>query len=72
MPSRAEYWHIGETTVRLRSVTLRSVIGENRIDFVTRCRPQGVGTHGVDGASLDDPRGFLRISVNASSGRTRR
>ena len=28
-PSLAEYWHMGETTIRLGKVTLRSVIGEN-------------------------------------------
>ena len=29
-PCSAEYWHIGETTIRLRSATPRSVMGSNR------------------------------------------
>ncbi len=29
-PSAAEYWHIGDTTIRLRSVTPRSASGSNR------------------------------------------
>jgi hypothetical protein len=29
-PRSAEYWHIGETTMRFGSVTLRSVSGENK------------------------------------------
>jgi hypothetical protein len=29
-PRTAEYWHIGETTMRFGSVTPRSVKGENR------------------------------------------
>jgi hypothetical protein len=28
-PRSAEYWHIGDTTIRLASLTLRSVCGEN-------------------------------------------
>ena len=28
-PRSAEYWHIGDTTMRLGSVTPRSVAGEN-------------------------------------------
>ena len=31
---RAEYWHIGETTQQLRSVTPRSVSGEKSSDGV--------------------------------------
>src|SRR4029077_1383287 len=30
-PSTAEYWHIGETTIRLASASLRSLKGENRV-----------------------------------------
>src|SRR3954470_10749524 len=29
-PSCEEYWHIGDTTIRLERVTPRSVMGENR------------------------------------------
>src|SRR6266849_6248319 len=39
-PSTAEYWHIGDTTMRLVSLSLRSVKGENRaMDMATQGRP---------------------------------
>src|SRR4051812_17054495 len=33
MPSTAEYWHIGETTIRLRASMSRSRIFSNNIGF---------------------------------------
>ena len=35
-PSSAEYWHIGETTMRLGSATPRSAMGSNRCMRVLR------------------------------------
>jgi hypothetical protein len=34
LPSTAEYWHIGDTMMRLGSVRLRSVIGSKRRGMV--------------------------------------
>ena len=39
-PSTAEYWHIGETTMRLASARPRSAKGSNR---ATECAPRGGG-----------------------------
>src|SRR5436189_1036448 len=42
-PSTAEYWHIGDTTIRLGSTSLRSLKGENRVlDIVMRRRARAL------------------------------
>src|SRR5258706_10615010 len=41
-PSTAEYWHIGDTTMRLRSVTPRIARGERRFGDTTRLDEQSV------------------------------
>ena len=35
-PSTAEYWHIGETTMRLASASLRSLYGVNRAEDIAK------------------------------------
>src|SRR5512138_2655429 len=46
-PSWLVYWHIGETTMRLRKLMLRMVNGANRSDIVL--------VYGVEGPSLQAP-----------------
>ena len=36
-PSAEEYWHIGDTMMRLRAVTERNVIGRKMCGFGSRC-----------------------------------
>ena len=46
----AEYWHIGETKTRLRSVTPRNPIGSKRCDTGTDSGGSGTAT----GLPIDD------------------
>src|SRR3982074_748604 len=48
-PSTAEYWHIGDTTMRLARGTLRSLKGENRVTDMAM-----VGWRRVVGSDHDD------------------
>ena len=43
-PSSLEYWHMGETAVRLRKATSRILNGENRC----ACMDEGAGTSTID------------------------
>src|SRR5664279_2523382 len=59
-PSTAEYWHMGDTTMRLARVSSRRVRGENRVVdmvmlWVTDCR-------GVGRAPLSLSRSFPEAS----------
>ena len=42
IPSSAEYWHIGETTIRFRNVTERCVNGVKRATGATTPPPHGL------------------------------
>jgi hypothetical protein len=45
-PSIAEYWHIGETVMRLTSVTPPNVNGENRaLAMIHACLPNLAAAH---------------------------
>ena len=43
-PFSAEYWHMGETTIRLGSVTLRRVMGVNNALMTASDRREDEGT----------------------------
>src|SRR3977135_3275061 len=49
-PSTAEYWHIGETTMRLASASLRSLYGVNRAADIAKmgagCKTASVADFG--------------------------
>src|ERR1700682_5018885 len=49
-PSTAEYWHIGETTMRLASASLRSLYGVNRAEDISKmgagCKTASVADFG--------------------------
>jgi hypothetical protein len=46
MPSIAEYWHIGDTMMRLRAVTDRIAIGRKSCEFVSTIRMKAFETTG--------------------------
>src|SRR6266536_1402134 len=60
-PSTLEYWHIGDTRIRLASVRERSGNGSNRCGIAVHCPPERDRTprvldgHGVEGL-VDDVR----------------
>src|SRR5579863_1677298 len=60
------YWHIGETTTRLGSVSPRSVIGENRTLAIS-ADPLGAKTM-IEGLQYHDFRGRVHVPDPVRSG----
>src|SRR5579871_4948004 len=63
-PSSLEYWHIGETAIRLRRTTPRMEMGSKRVDFDVMSAPfyserfRAGGTIPVMNLTMDTPPDF--------------
>ncbi len=60
LPSTAEYWHIGDTMMRLGSVRPRSVIGSKRRGMVVEWAFSGHSVDKQDGEIPGEVRGDRR------------